>query len=625
MKLFRSENFSILFRHLSTERSMKNKGYWCLVLLSVLSQTLKSQEHPTVINEFTPSKAIYFSWINHAWEGTDAIQTMANLDFFNWMHDEYGMKLDLYLLDAGTLDEGPECIGKLFGDNRYGSFDSKRFRQKFPDALNPISLKAKSFGCSLGMWLGPDGYGNTPEEASPRSEMLVSLCRDYGVELFKFDACCSDLTEKNQQKFVHAMKECRKYSPQLIVLNHRISFNEEAKKQTTTWLWEGKETYIDVHFPGDITGTHHRTGTLSRGLVPQLQRLTEDHGVCLSSCLDYWEDDLILQAFNRSLILAPEIYGNPWLLNDAKFAKLARIYNLHRLYNPILVNGLVLPPDVYGESAVSRGNTHTRLITLRNLTWLPKTIRVKLDPSVGIDTKAMVEVRQVHPVERIMGKFKPGSEVTVEVLPFRSCLLIISDQPFPEPGVVGIDYELVKNIPDHPVEIDLLGFQGTQHSITLPAGISRFTKATLEGEPVNELLSGKPFIIRFDGEILKLDFYRKLADAKPIGMPEDAEALYEATCFSADNNALEVRSLLRSGPTGAPDRAVSYPSNTWEAPVSGDIQGNYTYYFPIDPQMAGKPIDVVILGNSSKIEELSAQIWITAYPLPYNKKKLVLE
>lgn len=40
-------------------------------------------------------------------------------------------------------------------------------------------------------------------------------------------------------------------------------------------------------------------------------RLTEDHGVCISSCLNYWEDDLILQAFNRNLILAPQLYGNP--------------------------------------------------------------------------------------------------------------------------------------------------------------------------------------------------------------------------------------------------------------------------------------------------------------------------
>ena len=820
IRLSRSENHIISDGHQPTEQITNYLVYWYLILLLVLSQTLKSQDQQPVINEFTPSKAIYFSWINHAWEGTDEVQTMTNLNFFKWLYDNYGMKLDLYLLDAGTLDEGPECIGKLFDEQRYGSFDAKRFKQKFPKGLNPISEMAKSFDCSLGMWLGPDGYGSTPAEAGQRSEMLVSLCRDNGVDLFKFDACCSDLAENNQQIFIQTMKECRKYSPDLIVLNHRISFNNEAKKQTTTWLWEGKETYVDVHFPGSTTGTHHRTGTLSRGMVPQLQRLTEDHGVCLSSCLDFWEDDLVLQAFNRSLILAPEIYGNPWLLNDDEFAKLARIYNLHHLYNPILVNGLVLPPEIYRESAVSRGDSHTRLITLRNLTWLPETIQVKLDTSIGLSAEAMVEVRQVHPVERILGKFKPGSEVTVEVLPFRTCLLIVSDQSFPETGVEGIDYELVKNIPDHPVEIDLLGFPGTGHNITLSAGTSKFTKASLDGEPVNELLSGNSINIQFIGDSLTLDFHRKLADAKPVVLPDDAEALYEATCFSADNNALEVRSLMRSGPTripsvqlardgffernafiekgiwdrnlfdgdtatcfkvtgpftnrqdkvfridmgrpvsidslvlrkstltsilmaegspdlsewetirveqhgndikllflpeqkpiryiriknspasvaeiegyrngstmnsvgwrasnlfasfagqgfseastasftlpeiakrsylaialpgkyepesvyaalringkptGAPDRAVSYPANTWEAPVFDDIQGNYTYFIPLQTNMAGIPMEVVVIGNESRITRLEAEVWITAYPAPYERKKLILE
>jgi hypothetical protein len=29
---------------------------------------------------------------------------------------------------------------------------------------------------------------------------------------------------------------------------------------------------------------------------------------------DGWEDDLVLQVFNRVLILSPRLYGNPWLL-----------------------------------------------------------------------------------------------------------------------------------------------------------------------------------------------------------------------------------------------------------------------------------------------------------------------
>jgi len=127
------------------------------------------------------------------------------------------------------------------------------------------------------------------------------------------------------------------------------------------------------------TATHHRVGTLSRELVPKLQRLTEDHGVCLSSCLDYWEDDLILQAFSRNLILAPQIYGNPWLLRDDEYPRRARIFNLARKYKEILTCGIILPEEKYGEMAVSRGDDQTRLITLRNLSWEPVIRTIKLD------------------------------------------------------------------------------------------------------------------------------------------------------------------------------------------------------------------------------------------------------
>ncbi len=77
------------------------------------------------------------------------------------------------------------------------------------------------------------------------------------------------------------MTECRKYNPDLILLNHRLNLGKEGIKRATTWLLGGAETYIDVHMTNDSTAPHHRAGALSRELVPELQRLTEDHGVCL--------------------------------------------------------------------------------------------------------------------------------------------------------------------------------------------------------------------------------------------------------------------------------------------------------------------------------------------------------
>lgn len=269
------------------------------------------------------------------------------------------------------------------------------------------------------------------------------------------------------------------------------------------------------------------------------------------ACLDYWEDDLILQAFNRCLILAPEIYGNPWLLRDDEFPKLARIYNLHRRYREILVNGMVLPRR-YGPHAVSRGDETTRFITLRNLTGNPTKYPVKLDSEIGLTAEGDVELRQFHPSEKVLGTFKHGSTVEVEVPPFRSCLVMATTRPVNEVGVSGCTYEVVREIPGKPVIMKLMGLPGTRASIRLSPGDSKFSRAILGGKANEKLLAGKSIEVRFPGKVLECPLHRKLGDLTPCDVPADAEALYEATCFAADNDALEVRSLDRSGPTKVP-------------------------------------------------------------------------
>ena len=56
-------------------------------------------------DEKTPSYSQYFSWINNTNEGSTEEQTMVNLDFFKWLHDEYGMVLDIYVISAGAIDK----------------------------------------------------------------------------------------------------------------------------------------------------------------------------------------------------------------------------------------------------------------------------------------------------------------------------------------------------------------------------------------------------------------------------------------------------------------------------------------------------------------------------------------
>ena len=71
------------------------------------------------------------------------------------------------------------------------------------------------------------------------------------------------------------------------------------------------------------------------------------------------------------------------MMNDLPL--LARIYNIHRLYNDILVNGIQLPEEKYGKFAISRGDDQTRLITLRNLSWESRQITIRLDESIGLN------------------------------------------------------------------------------------------------------------------------------------------------------------------------------------------------------------------------------------------------
>jgi hypothetical protein len=531
-------------------------GWSTILVLSLLCLASCSgpdrEKGPDPAGELTLSKSHYFDWINSQYEGTTEAQTLVNMEFFQWLHDEFGLTLDVYSLDVGNIDDGPYTagVGRLI-PYHYGTLNSEEFKAQFPRGFAPLVKKAAGFGGRLGVWMGPDGFGDTPEEEKARVDMLVSLCRDYNFIAFKIDAVAGQLRPEKQEVLRRAVEACRAYRPDLMIQNHRVKLGAAAGI-TSTSLWEGVETYIDVFMPNSGTATHHRAGALARELPPGLTRRLEDHGVCLSSCLDFWEDDLVLQAFNRCLLLAPSIYGNPWLLRDDEFPKLARIFNLHRKYRDILPSGIVLPEGRYGPFAISRGDGATRFITLRNLTWNPVTYAIRLDETLGLETDGEIEVRRFHPSEFALGRFSRGSEVAIEVPPFRSCLVVASSRPLSDIAVEGCDYELVRETPGKPAIVRLLGTPGAGKEIRLISGGRKFRRAVLDGADASPLIKGKTLRVDFPGPRPKTDWHRKIGDLVPCAVPADAETLFEVTCFAADNNALEVRSLLRSGSSAIP-------------------------------------------------------------------------
>lgn len=74
---------------------------------------------------------------------------------------------------------------------------------------------------------------------------------------------------------------------------------------------------------------------------------------------------------------------------------------------------------------------------------------------------------------------------------------------------------------------------------------------------------------------------------------------------------------------GAPDRAPSYPFNTWEN-INCRSDQNYTYYIPLKSEYINKPIEVYIMGFDRDNLDLEPEVWISANPIPYEKVNLVL-
>ncbi len=474
-------------------------------------------------DNLTPSIPQYFSWINNTNEGSTEEHTLVNLEFFKYLKDTYGMEIKIYAWDAGNFDGASEGYGNVKGE---------KFRTQYPEEYKNVVAKARETGIRMGLWGSPDGYGDDEKTEKERFEFFVHLCRDHNFALFKLDGVCGHLRPEKAELFAVMLRECRKYSPDLIVLNHRLNLYE-AEKHVTTYLWNGDETYVDVSTGNKNTCMHHRGYMFERGHTDNLERLAEDHGVCISSCIDYFEDELIYQAFNRSLILAPETYGNPWFMRDDELPKFARVYNLHKRNAPLLVNGMLLG-ESFGDNACSRGSGTKRFISTGNNSWEKKTITFNIGKDIGIDTKKEVEVNLHHPYEQHIGVFRTGDSVQIELMPFRAALIEVAVPEEAEIMLTDCCYEIIKEKEDgYPEEIKLL--QSSSRDIYVRnKGSQSFYKEGM-------LCDSREKAPLFIGSL-----------SHKTDAPEDGELLYETAMFAIDNDCLEKRSLERSGATEIP-------------------------------------------------------------------------
>ena len=496
----------------------------------------------------------YFDWLCHDNSGPRESEVLANFAALRRLKELYGLQLDIYNSDAGLV-ESQGTYYPQFRDN---------FLARFPAGLRPIADAAAALGMRLGLWIGPDGFGEVPEAMAARRTQLLSWVRDFNVGLFKMDTVVSALEhkdkyilEKKYQSLADALAEARRLDPAFIAINHRINNSPYMLTITDCLLWRGQETYIDVHISNRTASLYNRDCSIGRELTSEFYkapfRQFEDHGICFNSCLEKWDDDLITQAFGRASVLSPEMYGAFFFLRDADYPRLARLIQLHKQSEPLLKTAFPLP-----DGDVAHGDGRSSLVLVRNMTWETRAKTIPLDGSIGLSAApgAPLTVRQRHPYELLMSKaggFAAGTSLTIEMDPY-SIRLIQVDAGLPaEPYLAGIPYEIIPGPDAGSFGLKLLGRPGQASDVTFFNFAGR-TVRTDSGAAVP--VGGAPWRVAFPGRpqgeepfSLGPDFRDDAASAA------DGERLAELAKFTLDDDALEIREMeaLKREPSSLPE------------------------------------------------------------------------
>lgn len=487
----------------------------------------------------------YFDWLCHDNSGPRESEVLANFAALRRLKELYGLQFDIYNSDAGLV----ESQGTY-----YPQFKAN-FLSRFPAGLKPLAEGSKALGMRLGLWLGPDGFGERPEEMAARREQLLSWVRDFNVGLFKMDTVVSELAhpdkyilEKKYQSLADALAEARRLDPGFVAINHRINDSPYMLTITDCLLWRGEETYIDVHISNETASLYNRDCSIGRELSSEFYgtpfRQFEDHGICFNSCLEKWEDDLVAQAFGRASVLSPEMYGTFFFLGDEDYPRLARLIQLHKRLEPLLKNSVPLPG---GDIAHADGASS--LVLVRNMTWEPALKSIPLDASIGLAAApgTPLTVRQRHPWEILMKRAGDGAVVggtlAVELDPWSLRLIQIDTVAPTEPLVAGVPYEIVPGPDARSFDLKLLGTPGRKADVTFLNFGGRSVR-TRAGRPVPT--GAKPWPVSFPGAAAAGPSFARLADLRddPAAVPE-GQRLAELAKFGIDDDALEVREMVR--------------------------------------------------------------------------------
>jgi len=526
---------------------------------------------------------LYFDWLCHDNSGPLESEILANFAVLKKLKELYGFQFDIYNSDAGLV----ESQGTYFPEYR------AVFDKRFPQGLRTIADAARELDMKLGLWIGPDGFGETPESMAARREQLVEWVRDFNVGLFKLDTVVSPLhhddkyiLEKKYQSLVDALSEARRIDPDFVVINHRVNQSPYMLTITDCLLWRGQETYIDVHITNTDSALYNRSCSIGRSLYSEFFgvpfRQFEDHGICFNSLIENWEDDFVTQAFGRASVISPEMYGAFFFLPDEDYPRLARLIELHKRSRHLLTRTFPLE-----NGDIAHGDGRSALIVLRNPTWESVKKSVRIDETIGLtrNGKGPVIVRQRHPCERLLAGPEDGvgwgGTIDIELEPFDVRLIQVDSDMPAEPFIGGVSYEIVPGPENSRFNIKLLGEPAQKAELEFFNFAGLDVVAAETGAPVR---TERPFTIYFPGKAGERKYFELLGvctDENP-GTPSGS-LLPELAKFRIDDDALEMRELktLKERPSRWPE-VEACREYMWDKIIAAE--GSHGNAFDGDPE-----------------------------------------
>jgi len=502
---------------------------------------------------------LYFDWLCHDNSGPLESEILANFAALKKMKELYGLQFDIYNSDAGLV----ESMGTYFPQYR------PIFDRRFPNGLSTVAAAAADLGMRLGLWIGPDGFGETPQEMEARKHQLISWVKESNVGLFKLDTVVSPLRhpdkyilEKKYQALADTLNEIRAVDPQFVAINHRVNNSPYMLTITDCILWQGEETYIDVHISNRDAWLHNRVCSVRRDLSTLFFdtpfRLFEDHGICFNSLLERWDDDLVTQAFGRASVISPEMYGAFFFLADHEWPRFARLLQLHKEMQDILRGDSRLLAD--GDMAHSNG--HSAVLVVRNMNWDHATKTIPLDTRLGLtaDHGTHLIIRQRHPHEFLLGGqsdgFRIGDNLELTCEPFEVKLIQIDSAIPKDPYLGGIAYEVIpRGDPSH-FSLRLLGRAGKDYEIYAYNMEDRILRDENGAGLVPSENSGSAIRVSFAGNGQDKDFFQRIGAFEEIDAGSvDGVYLTELAKFRLDDDALEIREMrgLKRRPSRHPE------------------------------------------------------------------------